>query len=99
MRNFTKSHLRRPLWLAGFVAVATAFLLFVSSCRKEELLFHSLATDLFQDEMLSNTLNMHYTLAYPERFGIRDYEVVLPCYSYENVLAGQNQTQSLLGRL
>lgn len=99
MRNFTKSHLRRPLWLSGFVAVATAFLLFVSSCRKEELLFHSLATDLFQDEMLSNTLNMHYTLAYPERFGIRDYEVVLPCYSYENVLAGQTQTQNLLGRL
>ena len=99
MRNFTKSHLRRPLWLAGFVAVATAFLLFVSSCRKEELLFHSLATDLFRDEMLSNTLNMHYTLAYPERFGIRDYEVVLPCYSYENVLAGQTQTQNLLGRL
>ncbi len=99
MRNFTKSTLHRFPWLTGFVTVATAFLLFVSSCHKEELLFHSLATDLFQDEMLSNTLNMHYTLAYPERFGIRDYEVVLPCYSYENVLAGQTKTQNLLGRL
>ena len=99
MRNFTKTTLRRFPWLAGFVAVATAFLLFVSSCRKEELLFHSLATDLFRDEMLSNTLNMHYTLAYPGNFGIQDYEVVLPCYSYENVLAGQTQTENLLGRL
>ena len=99
MRNFTKSTLHRFPWLAGFVTVATAFLLFVSSCHKEEILFQSLATDLFQDEMLSNTLNMHYTIADPESFGIQDYEVVLPCYSYENVLAGQTQTQNLLGRL
>lgn len=99
MRNLTKTTLRRFPWLAGFVAVATAFLLFVSSCHKEEILFNSLATDLFQAEMLSNTLNMHYTLAYPGNFGIQDYEVVLPCYSYENVLAGQTQTENLLGRL
>ncbi len=99
MRNFTKSTLHRFPWLAGFVTVATAFLLFVSSCHKEEILFQSLATDLFQDEMLSNTLNMHYTIADPESFGIQDYEVVLPCYSYENVLDGQTQTQNLLGRL
>lgn len=99
MRKFTKSTLHRFPWLAGFVAVATAFLLFVSSCHKEEILFQSLAMDLFQDEMLSNTLNMHYTIADPESFGIQDYEVVLPCYSYENVLAGQTQTQNLLGRL
>ncbi len=99
MRNSNRSPMRRSLWLAGLAAIATAFLLFVSSCRKEELLFHSLATDLFQDEMLSNTLNMHYTLAYPRNFGIQDYEVVLPCYSYENVVSGQTQTEALLGRL
>ncbi len=99
MRKFTKSTLHHFPWLAGFVALATAFLLFVSSCHKEEILFQSLAMDLFQDEMLSNTLNMHYTIADPKSFGIQDYEVVLPCYSYENVLAGQTQTQNLLGRL
>ena len=99
MRNFTKSTPHRFPWLTGFVTVATTFLLFVSSCHKEEILFQSLAMDLFQDEMLSNTLNMHYTLADPESFGIQDYEVVLPCYSYENVLAGQTQTQNLLDRL
>ncbi len=99
MRNSTGSPMRRSLWLAGLASIATAFLLFASSCRKEELLFHSLITDLFQEEMLSNTLNMHYTLAYPRNFGIQDYEVVLPCYSYENVLSGQTQTEALLGRL
>ncbi len=99
MCKSTKFPFRRTLWITGFVAFATAFLLFVSSCKKEELLFHSLAADLFREEMLSNTLNMHYTLADPADFGIPDYEAVLPCYSSENVLSGQTQTENLLGRL
>ena len=38
------------------------------------------ARQLFYDEMLASTLNMHYTLADPQRYGIDEYDAILPCY-------------------
>ena len=38
------------------------------------------ASQLFYDEMTASTLNMHYTLAVPEKYGIDDYDAILPCY-------------------
>lgn len=46
--------------------------------------FQSTCDKLFQEEMLANTLNMHYTIANPENFGIYGYEAILPCYVAEN---------------
>lgn len=39
--------------------------------------FESFTQELFLEEVTSNTLNLHYTLAYPEKYGIRDYEISL----------------------
>lgn len=46
--------------------------------------FQSANEQLFYEEMTSNTLNMHYTIAVPENYGIKDYEVILPGYNREN---------------
>lgn len=46
--------------------------------------FQRTCDKLFQEEMLANTLNMHYTIANPEDFGIYGYEAILPCYVAEN---------------
>ena len=35
----------------------------------------------FKESIASNTINLHYTLAYPENYGITDYEVTLGDYS------------------
>ena len=51
--------------------------------------FHTANKQLFQEEMLSNTLNMHYTLAYPREYGIPEYEAILPAYNRENRSANQ----------
>ncbi len=99
MRSRTRLTFRQTVFAAGFLALFTAFILFLGSCRREERLFNDLASGLFRSEMLSNTLNMHYTLADPSRFGIRDYEPILPCYSSQNVLSGQARTENLLEQL
>lgn len=49
--------------------------------KKDEKRFTKLTHDLFVEEMTSNTLNMHYTLASPEKFDIHDYKAVLPAYN------------------
>lgn len=43
--------------------------------------FNKLTNTLFENEMRSNTLGMHYTLAYPENYGISEYDAVLPTYA------------------
>jgi len=42
--------------------------------------FHQATKQLFREEMLANTLNMHYTLANPADYGINEYDPLLPCY-------------------
>lgn len=51
--------------------------------------FQSTCERLFQEEMLGNTLNMHYTIANPADFGITNYEAILPCYSAANQPANE----------
>lgn len=46
--------------------------------------FQNTCNKLFQEEMLANTLNMHYTIANPADYGIDDYEAILPCYASQN---------------
>lgn len=93
MKSHTRTVLRRILFVSGFSAV------FLFTYRRDEQLFTRLSSQLFQEEMCANTLNMHYTLAYPVNFGIYDYDAVLPCYSCEEHLSSQAETENLLAFL
>lgn len=48
-------------------------------------LFEEYTVELFKSEIVLNTLNLHYTLAYPENYGITDYEVTLGTADYEEM--------------
>ena len=43
----------------------------------ENTRFEKYIDKIFYQEISSNTLNLHYTLAYPEDYGIRDYHISL----------------------
>ena len=45
--------------------------------------FRNFCNDFFLSELEGNTLNMHYTVAYPSNFGLDSYTPVLPSYSPE----------------
>jgi uncharacterized protein (DUF885 family) len=70
------------------------FLLFLY--QGDEHQFTQMSQSLFREEMRENTLNMHYTIAKPIDFGIYQYEPVLPVYSKEQRMQGQEQLQDLL---
>lgn len=61
-----------------------ALLLGLFSTNSTERRFQNACEQLFKEEMLANTLNMHYTVANPADYGIRDYPVILPCYASTN---------------
>ena len=69
---------------------ALLFILFVylhdadRQSAKETAQFQEILQELFYQEMTSNTLNMHYTIADPKQYGISDYKAILPCYNAAN---------------
>ena len=52
--------------------------------RQSSVQFRLATQQLFQEEMTASTLNMHYTIAHPEDYGIQTYEATLPYYQKEN---------------
>ena len=65
------------LCLAGTLLLLVGYL----STHNDSRRFRQATSRLFREEMLANTLNMHYTIAHPEDFGITDYEAILPGYA------------------
>lgn len=45
--------------------------------------FDAYTETLFKEEICSNTINLHYTLAYPENYGIKEYQPTLGDMSVE----------------
>ena len=66
--------------------------------NRKERNFDKTCEELFREEMTSNTLNMHYSLACPEAFGIQDYRVLLPAYRSGDRKETLVQTENLLAK-
>lgn len=83
---------RNPLSTKQLALAVSVFLTFSAvtaflfTYKQDEKRFTHITATLFAEEMKSNTLNMHFTLAYPENYGIYDYEPVLACYDSRGAL-------------
>ncbi len=94
-----------PKQLLLYVIILVLFSVLILSLfrfHKDEKQFSRLTHNLFVEEMCSNTLNMHYTLAVPENFGIHNYKAVLPAYNPESKATSNhavNQTLQELGQM
>ena len=86
-------------WLSLFLAL---FLAFETGCtnipvkpgenrKQTQQEFYDYTNQIFCSEVTASTLNMHYSLAHPENYGISDYKV-----TYGNVSADSEGEVSLL---
>lgn len=57
--------------------------------------FDAFTEELFFSEISGNTINLHYTLAYPENFGITEYDISLGDASYEGMVASYDGLREL----
>ncbi len=99
MRTRARISLRQLIFCVGCFAGFMLLTVFLFTYRRDERVFENVVTKLFREEMSANTLNMHYTIAYPDNFGIHDYTAVLPCYSGERRLRSQAETENLAATL
>ena len=99
MKKHTPITPKQLLALAAMLLSLSALTVFLFTFRQDEKRFTNITTRIFTAEMTANTLNMHYTLAFPEEYGIYDYQPVLPGYSAEGRKNGQVSTENTLAAL
>ncbi len=63
-----------------FTAITTLTVLLLSGCGSTDEHFADVGKALFAEEMSTDTLSLHYTLASPGRYGLSTDEVALPLY-------------------
>jgi len=57
--------------------------------------FDAYTDSLFLEDISQNTIDLHYTLAYPENYGIEDYEVTLGELSLEEMESTEEELKEL----
>lgn len=76
-----------------FLALTLSFMLFLTGCAQISIptnantAFKNFTFCLFQQEVASNTINLHYTLKEPEKYGITNAPVTLGSYDLNEVSA------------
>lgn len=96
-----KKPLSKKQWLLYpfLLLIITLLILLLSTCANDESRFENLTETLFRNEITGSTLNLHYTLAYPENYGIEEASV-LPIYTGPlNPSADREEILSLLEEL
>lgn len=66
--------------ILSFIILSCVLLFFAGHNSRN---FHDFCENFFISELSGNTLNMHYTIAFPENYGIHSYTPILPSYSAE----------------
>lgn len=94
--NFPPKKLLPAALLLIVVAIPAVLLQSQSHAQKH---FDRLTHSLFQNQLAQNTIDLHFTLANPENYGITDYEVSLPCYDRAEEQKQQLYLENLLGTL
>ncbi|MBR1770663.1 MAG: DUF885 domain-containing protein [Lachnospiraceae bacterium] len=96
-----------PTQILWCIALLLLFILFIISLYRQnkstppsdQASFNRLTRELFTSEMSANTLNMHYSLAYPEHYGIFAYEPTLPAYRPDSYAQSQSAIRETLASL
>lgn len=89
-----EKRIKKPLLflIPSAILCITLFLALTQTSRS----FHSFTKELFCSELSENTLSMHYTIAYPENFGLEAAEVKLPVFTPESKAAQQELFSGIL---
>ncbi len=70
-----------------------------AALSKEQRSFDNYTKELFIQEMKNNTINLHYTLANPDDFGIENHKISLGSLSKESAAASITQLENISAAL
>lgn len=91
---------KRQYHLTYLIVFLFSFL-FLTSCSltpSSPKDFDTFTDELFRNDISQNTINLHYTLAYPENYSITDYPVTLGSYKIDEI-SDYSDLENLLEQL
>ena len=93
--TLNKKHIR---WLVTVLLMAAAFLTAAAlhTPLTQDQHFEKYTNHLFRSELAGSTLNLHYTLANPDSYGIKEYPITLGSMSKDVHLSSVAQTENYL---
>ena len=101
MKNFLSS--KRKYLISALVLIlgagAVLFCIKIHGTDSENTQFEKYIDQIFREELEENTLNLHYTLAYPEDYGIKGYSVSLGTMDPDALEDSLEETRTLNKRL
>lgn len=97
--HFPRCLFTRRLLLGGFLLFFAGIALSLLGPFGDEKAFQQISEALFRQQMQDSTLNMHYTIAHPEDFGIPSYEARLPLYSAASRQESRHLTEETIAEL
>ncbi len=99
MKNHTSFSAKQLSVIAALLLCFGGLTIFLFTFRQDEKRFTNITGRLFVNEMTANTLNMHYSLAFPGNYGIYDYTPALPVYVPKSAAGSQIATENTLASL
>ena len=92
---------KRPLIILGlifFLGLGIS-LFYLKYPFSQDARFQCFTDQIAMEELSSNTLNLHYTLAYPQNYGIKDYTISLGTMDPEVLQQNSQQIEALQKKL
>lgn len=100
MKKFFSKKCRIFLWSAIlFFLSGLCFFCLKTHVFSPDVRFERFTDKLFEEELSSNTLNLHYTLAEPEKYGIKENTISLGNMSPESFIERKESLQELQKKL
>lgn len=98
--NFCLKKLKRK-YIFSFICIFILTFIFIrfSFSQKHELSFQELTNQLFLEDITTDTLSLHYTLAHPSRYSIESYPLTLPKYSKDALKQSESKIENSLAAL
>lgn len=86
-------------YLPIFLGCTFGFFLCLSTLNKTKLSFREFTNQLFFDDITTDTLSLHYTLANPARYSLDSYPLTLPKYDKNDLPKSQSKIENSLSVL
>ena len=88
--------LSKKIFIPVILSVFIFFFLIFFNLHSLNYSFKDITDSLFFEDILTDTLTMHYTIAYPNHFSIDSYTVSLPQYNKKDIISANSKIENLL---
>lgn len=99
MHFYCKLHKSKGLFLLSFLILIFCFLFLIPLTPNSDVSFRKMTDRIFLEDITTDTLSLHYTLAYPDRYSLNSYPITLPEFNKKLLAQSYSKIENNLATL